>query len=455
MLGIIAGLASRAAANAGLASTKKPMWKFASAAASMYGHAALRPFAPHGSPSARRASTSRARLEGGVRGLARGGDRRGGRASLERRRQELERDDECHHVFHYRWKGALSSTPPAIARDRAPEVPFTLRDRSMRRQGFELPFLAAVAAWVATACGSGGEGPGYAPVDDGGSTGTAPPDAATGPADAYVTPPADGGPVDAGPQPFSFATWSPPGKGLWIWYLDYVGMTATDAAQKAADMGVGYVLMKSAQDGNFWSTRFTEANIKEFTSRGMRVFAWPYVTPAGGAAAVDAAVRAAKTPGCDGLVLDVEVEWETGSDHSAAATALCKGIRAAVPGVQLGYTSFGWVGYHAALPFAAFDADCGDAAFPQVYYSDRGVSWDGPSGISEARAMYKAAGLKAPMWAIESNDDVKGTTTGPTIADLNGFLDDVGKYASLWEFPAAPRTEKLAQLPSLHWKNAP
>ena len=270
----------------------------------------------------------------------------------------------------------------------------------------------------------------------------------------------DGGPNDAASPrdaqpdaPFSMKTWKPPAKGLWIWYFDYIGMTAADAAAKAKADGVGYVVIKSGQDGSFWTTRYTASAVHEFTSRGMRVLAWPYITPAGGTPAIDAAVAAAKVPGTDGLVLDVEVEWEQGGDHSAEVKTLCEGIRAKVPGVWLGYTSFGWVGFHSGFPFRAFDTYCGDSAWPQVYYSDRGVSWDGASGLSQAKSMYKAAGLTAPFWPIQSNDDVYNTTSSPTSAELNGFFDQAGAYSSLWEFPAAGLTGKLTQLNGLHWNN--
>jgi hypothetical protein len=132
---------------------------------------------------------------------------------------------------------------------------------------------------------------------------------------------------------------------------------------------------------------------------------------------------------------------------------LCDGIRAQVPGIWLGYTSFGWVGYHTAFPYTAFDTYCGDSAWPQVYSSDRGVSWNGASGLSQAISMYKAAGLKAPMWPIQSNDDIYNTSSSPTTADLNGFFTQAGPYSSLWEFPAAGLTTKLNQLSALDWKN--
>ena len=304
----------------------------------------------------------------------------------------------------------------------------------------------ACAGVGAVACGGGGDdqatidfGTGQPPPAPASDAGTAAP--STAPEDAAA-------PADAGS---SMATWTPSAKGLWIWYFDYVGMTAAQAAQKAKDLGVGYVLIKSGQDGSFWSTRFTPQAVAEFTSRGIRVLAWPYMTPSGGQAAIDAAVQAAKTPGCDGLVLDVEIEFE--GAHAQAAQTLCEGIRKGAPGVWLGYTSFGWVGYHTTFPFQAFDTYCGDAFWPQVYFSDRGVAWDGSQGLSQAISMYKAAGLKAPFWPIASNDDVYNTSVGPTTSDLNGFFQSAGARASLWEFPPAGASGKLSQLAQLMWKN--
>jgi hypothetical protein len=253
-------------------------------------------------------------------------------------------------------------------------------------------------------------------------------------------------PVDS--DGWSPSTWQPAGKGLWIWYFAYTGQTAAQAAERAQADHVAYVLIKSGQDASFWTSRYSEANLREFTSRGIHVFAWPYVTPANIPGSIAAIKQAAQVPGTDGLVLDVEIEWE--GNYAAQAEQLCQGIRAAVPGVWLGYTSFGWVGYHGALPFSTFDHDCGDAFFPQVYWSDRGVSWQ--SGLSQAIAMIQQAGLKAPVWVIQSNDN---TPSGgaPATTDLNAFFTKAGMYSSLWELPSATTPNKLAQLDSLDFQN--
>jgi hypothetical protein len=271
-------------------------------------------------------------------------------------------------------------------------------------------------------------------------SGPAAPDAGSAPP-PVVDAGTGGGPVGSG-------AWTPTSKGLWIWYFAYTGYTAAQAAAMAQADGVGYVLIKSGQDASFWNTRYTAANVAEFTSRGIKVFAWPYITPSNISGSIDAVAQAAQVPGTSGVVLDVEIEFE--GNYASQAKSLCQGIRARVPNVWLGYTSFGWVGYHATLPFSTFDEYCGDGFFPQVYWSDRGVTWS--YGYNQALQQIAAAGLHAPVWMIQSNDNTP-SGTAPSTADLNAFYAQSGTLSSLWEFPAAGLSSKVTQLSDLNWSN--
>jgi hypothetical protein len=239
---------------------------------------------------------------------------------------------------------------------------------------------------------------------------------------------------------------------LWIWRFDYLNMTAEQAAEHAQALGVSYVLIKSGQDSDFWSTRYTPEAVASFTSRGIHVFAWPYITPANVTAAAAAAVQAANVPGTDGLVLDVEVEFDetSSNDYSAAAAQLCDTIRANKSGVFLGYTSFGWVSDHGDFPFAAFDQHCGDAFFPQVYWSDFETTWS--NGYNVAVQGIAQAKLTAPVWMIQSNDN--GANGPPAVADLNAFFAKAGTRSSLWALTASSSSQ-YAQLPALAWSSAP
>ena len=102
------------------------------------------------------------------------------------------------------------------------------------------------------------------------------------------------------------------------------------------------------------------------------------------------------------------------------------------------------------VPFATFDRYCGDVFMPQVYWSDRGVAWR--AGYDQALSMIHSAGLHAPVWTIESNDDIYHGGA-PTTADLNAYFDTAGPFTSLWEWPASGLAAKVTQLSSLHWAN--
>jgi hypothetical protein len=244
---------------------------------------------------------------------------------------------------------------------------------------------------------------------------------------------------------------SPGSKGIWIWHVESLGASPDEVAQRCADDGIGYVLIKSGQDGRFWDQRFNADLVAAFTARGVAVYAWAYMTPAGlseGAAA--AALKALAVPNVVGMVLDVEAEFEGASE--SAAEDLCNQIRGGTSAqVFLGYTSFGWVGDHKTFPYAAFDRTCGDAFFPQIYWSDRGISES--RGYTEAQQMIAEAGLGAMVWPVQSNDLDGRTGNAPRTEDLNAFFDRAGPLSSLWEFPHFDDAVQLEQLAELHWRN--
>jgi hypothetical protein len=261
----------------------------------------------------------------------------------------------------------------------------------------------------------------------------------------------DGGPPAPVPLPAPRSASNPTAKGIWIWHLDALGASADEVAQRCADDGIGYVLIKSGQDGHFWDQEFNASLVASFTGRGVAVYAWAYMTPSGlDEGAVAAALNALAIPGVVGLILDVEAEFEGAAD--AIAEGLCNQIRAGAPSsIFLGYTSFGWVADHPTFPYASFDRTCGDGFFPQIYWSDRGI--DAIRGYTQAIQMIGAAGLAAPVWPIQSNDVDPRNGDFPSTADLNGFFDQAGPLASLWEFPHADRPALIDQLAMLHWRN--
>ena len=232
------------------------------------------------------------------------------------------------------------------------------------------------------------------------------------------------------------------GKGVWVWMFGSSAPSAAEVAASCAQLGVGFVLIKSGEDDAAYRTNFSAANVAEFTSRGIEVYGWPYVRPGNLAAKIQAAVEQINVPGVTGLVIDAEGEFVA---HDADAVALCDGIRAGAPGKFLGYTTFGWVAYHTDFPYQAFDAHCGDAFLPQTYWDE----WTtGPVGGYQ-KAVDGAAqlGLTAPIWAIQ--DDYGGASA----ADMNAFFAAAGPRASVWRWPSPGDTQIAARLAQLDWAN--
>lgn len=282
-------------------------------------------------------------------------------------------------------------------------------------------------------------------------------------------------PADAAPPPAALSAPSAPTRpaaealaprrGLWIWELGRNAPEAERAAALAASWGVERVFIKAGNgdDAARWSRNFNEGTIAPFLRRGVEVWAFGYfygegVPDASGRtwgtleAQAEAVARVALLPGVRGLVVDAEAEFV---GRAADATRLCgllrrrlddSSARAGAPAgsVALAYTSFGWLDAHPGFPFEAFDARCGDAFLPQVYYA---FGWPGGVEGSLARVHdeVRRRGLRAPVWPIQSNE------RDPGAARLQRFLDLAGPGASVFYLhpEGSPQTAKLGQL---RWK---
>src|SRR6185503_19812006 len=69
----------------------------------------------------------------------------------------------------------------------------------------------------------------------------------------------------------------PPGRGLWIW--KFAGVAPQKVAERAAQLGVGFVLIKSGEDDFVDEDNFNQATVAAFTKLDIEVFAWVYVRP--------------------------------------------------------------------------------------------------------------------------------------------------------------------------------
>ncbi|MBI4705364.1 MAG: hypothetical protein HY744_30020 [Deltaproteobacteria bacterium] len=251
-----------------------------------------------------------------------------------------------------------------------------------------------------------------------------------------------GTPDECAPDPASI----PRGKGVWIWKFGTSAPPPAEVAAKADSLGVGFVLIKSGEDLSAYESNFNAQIVAEFTSRDMWVFAWNYVRPGNVPAKAAKIAQQTNIAGVKGMVLDVEIEWEsTGAEQDAID--LCQAIRSQLePDKMLGFSSFGWIDYHLGFPYAEFDAHCGDMHLPQTY-------WDAWS-IGREQAYLKAVegakklGLSAPIWAAQ--DFYEGD---PTVEELNYFFALAGPFSNLWRWPNPGHTDLLEKMEQLDWPN--
>lgn len=156
------------------------------------------------------------------------------------------------------------------------------------------------------------------------------------------------------------------GKGLWIWYGSRLGDPAA-AARQAADAGLRWVCLKSADGAVRWERDFSPALVQAFRQAGVRVFSWQYVygaNPSGEAAAARWSLEA----GSELHVLDVEAEFEGQPQRLAALLAACADLAP----WQLGYSSFGIQQYH-GVDWPQFRGRSG-TAWPQIYWGEFGYT---------------------------------------------------------------------------------
>ena len=253
-----------------------------------------------------------------------------------------------------------------------------------------------------------------------------------------------------------------PKRGLWVWTLGRNGPEAERAAELAASWGVGRVFLKASNgdDEARWAKNFNPGTIAPFLKRGIEVWAFGYVYGEGVPDASgrtwgtmkaqgDALARVALQEGVSGIVVDAEIELVGRPDDAAR---LCAMLRARIadherraglaPGsVLLAYTTFGWLDAHPGFPYEAFDAGCGDAFLPQVYYA---FGWPGgvEGSLERMRDQIRRRGLRAPVWPIQSNE------RDPDVDRLQRFFELAGPDASVFylHLEGSPQNEKLGLL---------
>jgi hypothetical protein len=157
---------------------------------------------------------------------------------------------------------------------------------------------------------------------------------------------------------------------MWIWYLaksDGGSLSAILARARAA--GVGTLIIKSSDGGNYWS-QFSPSVVRALRASGMQVCAWQYVYGTNPVAEADMGARAVRA-GAQCLIIDAEAEYE--GRYASAATYLQQLRRLVGRDYPVGLASFPYADYHPAFPYSVFLGP-GGAQFdmPQMYWVEIG-----------------------------------------------------------------------------------
>lgn len=183
----------------------------------------------------------------------------------------------------------------------------------------------------------------------------------------------------------------------WVWSkTDGGNIDAVVTRLRAA--GVTMLIGPKAWDSGAWMTEINWKQIRDALKAKMpelAIYAWGYCwyqRRNNVAADAQRAIECVTYGLADGLVLDVEAEFEGRSD---AAEALCRPIRAALPNTDILYSAFALPAYHGPFPYAVFEKYC-NGLVPQLYFK----YWTPPTGNLFANAAAAVDAMVAQHRAI-------------------------------------------------------
>ena len=174
----------------------------------------------------------------------------------------------------------------------------------------------------------------------------------------------------------------PVGTGGWVWYVERNG-GAAGIVEKAKRAGLSHVFIKGGDGPSAWE-QLTPELVAELRAAGLSVLAWVYCYGGYRAGTAHgerrwtvedeiALARRCLEVGVDGLVADVEAEYE-GRPAEAERYAGVVAEACREHGVPFGYSPLPVIDYHTALPFVQFNRAC-DAVLPQFYSRALGPAW--------------------------------------------------------------------------------
>lgn len=229
------------------------------------------------------------------------------------------------------------------------------------------------------------------------------------------------------------------GLGVWLWYVEGVGMTHAELAARLADLGVARIYVKVADgsaDCGTWPELCDSSVAATYRAAGVEPWAWAYVYPGSARSQADALTSAASA-GYAGYVLDIEVEFDGASSTLTDVLSAFRDARDAA--VAAGTVDGGWE-LRATTWGNPADHDMRvdildlyvDAHMPQTYVEVWGASYMAAAAdwVEAGTCEYRALGATKPVHHIVSSEygDI-------TSAQIDAFIRASGSETSIWRVP--------------------
>jgi hypothetical protein len=237
------------------------------------------------------------------------------------------------------------------------------------------------------------------------------------------------------------------GKGYYIWQLDDDMIPQQDAlARMLTGAGFSHVIIKVVDGPYAYNAELLPIYVEELQRAGIQVWGFQYIYLDDPINEARKAISQVRSLGLDGLIIDAEGECK---GKSAAAARYTTDLRAGLPGVLLGLSSYRWPSVHPEFPWREMLAKV-DFVMPQVYW----VEADNPAGQLD-KSMREYAGLAPAKPYIPTGAAYHENGWEPTPAQIIVFFQAV-KAARLpgcnyWELANSMRYGLYSTVAGLSW----
>lgn len=247
------------------------------------------------------------------------------------------------------------------------------------------------------------------------------------------------------------------GKGYYLWQIkrafDGDPAKIADAAKQA---GLSHILIKVA-DGVYNynvvdGVDLVPGLVSALRSRGISPWGWQYVYGVNASNEAKRAITRVNQLGLDGFVVNAEKEFKA-PNMADVAKAYMQELRAGLPDLQIGLSTYRYPKLHAPFPFTAFLEFC-DLNFPQIY-------WVGSSNPAQQlkRSIDEYKELTPVLPFIPTGAAYGEGSWSPTASQVIEFLQAAQamelKAANFWEWQTAyVKTDLWSAIAHYDWAPA-